>query len=99
MTVKLPLKVHLRPRFQNLGKPRTSPGQVPPAVRAVALRNTPAGVVRGFVGGPLALATAVLYLVLKSNGYKHPEIRLKKFEFSLKIISMNLVKQLPWQTL
>ena len=37
--------------------------------------------------------------VLKSNGYRHPEIRLKKFEFSLKTISMNLVKKLPWQAL
>ena len=39
---------------------------------------------RGFVGGPWALATAALYLVLKSNGYNHPEDQLKKFGFSLK---------------
>ena len=54
---------------------------------------------RGFVGGLRALATAALYLVLKSNGYNHPEIRLKKFEFSLKTTSINLVKKLPRQTL
>ena len=54
---------------------------------------------RGFVGGLRALATAALYLVLKSNGYKHPENRLKKFEVSLKITSTNLVKKLPSQTL
>ena len=99
MTAKLPLKVHLRLRFQNLGKPRTSPGQVPPAVRAVALRNTPAGVVRGFVAGLRALATAALYLVLKSNGFHHPKNWLKKFGFSLKTISVNLVKKLSKHSL
>ena len=54
---------------------------------------------RGFVGGPQALATAVLYLVLKSNGYNHPENRFKKFKFSLKTISMNLAKKLSEQSL
>ena len=37
---------------------------------------------RGFVGGPQALATAALYLVLKSNGFPYSKIRLKKFDFS-----------------
>ena len=54
---------------------------------------------RGFVGGLRALATAALYLVLLSNGYKHPENRLKKFEVSLKITSTNLAKKLPSQAL
>ena len=49
---------------------------------------------RGFVAGLRALATAALYLVLKSNGYKHPEIRLKKFEFSLKTTFTNITKKL-----
>mgnify|MGYP007048181528 CR=1 FL=1 len=49
---------------------------------------------RGFVGGPQALATAVLYLVLKSNGYNHQENLLKKFGFSLKITYANIVKKL-----
>ena len=35
--------------------------------------------------------------VLKSNGFHHPENRLKKFEFSLKITSTNIVKKLPPQ--
>ena len=35
--------------------------------------------------------------VLLSNGYKHPENRLKKFEVSLKITSTNLAKKLPSQ--
>jgi len=36
---------------------------------------------RGFVGGLRALATAALYLVLKSNGLHRPKIWLKKFDF------------------
>ena len=35
--------------------------------------------------------------VLKSNGLHHPENRLKKFEFLLKITSTNIVKKLPPQ--
>ena len=50
---------------------------------------------RGFVGGPRALATAALYLVLKSNGLHRPKIRLKKFGFSSKPIPTNIVKKLP----
>ena len=52
---------------------------------------------RGFVGGPRALATAVLYLVLKSNGFRCPKIRLKKFDFSPKTVPANIVKKLPLQ--
>ena len=35
--------------------------------------------------------------VLLSNGYKHPENRLKKFGFSLKTFLANIVKKLPPQ--
>ena len=52
---------------------------------------------RGFVGGPRALATAALYLVLLSNGFPYSKIRLKKFDFSLKIVPANIVKKLPSQ--
>ena len=52
---------------------------------------------RGFVGGPRALATAALYLVLKSNGLHCPKIRLKKFGFSLTTTSTNIAKKLPAQ--
>ena len=52
---------------------------------------------RGFVGGPRALATAALYLVLKSNGLHRPKIRLKKFGFSLKTVPANIAKKLPPQ--
>ena len=52
---------------------------------------------RGFVGGLRALATAALYLVLKSNGLHCPKIWLKKFGFSLKIVPANIAKKLPSQ--
>ena len=52
---------------------------------------------RGFVGGLRALATAALYLVLKSNGLHRPKIRLKKFSFSLKIVPAYISKKLPLQ--
>ena len=52
---------------------------------------------RGFVGGSQALATAALYLVLKSNGLHRPKIRLKKFSFSLKIVPAYISKKLPSQ--
>ena len=52
---------------------------------------------RGFVGGLQALATAALYLVLKSNGLHRPKIRLKKFDFSSKTVPANIAKKLPSQ--
>ena len=52
---------------------------------------------RGFVAGLRTLATAALYLVLKSNGLHRPKIRLKKFGFSPKTVSANIVKKLPPQ--
>ena len=52
---------------------------------------------RGFVGGLRALATAALYLVLKSNGLPRPKIRLKKFGFSPKTVPANIAKKLPLQ--
>ena len=52
---------------------------------------------RGFVGGSQALATAVLYLVLKSNGLPSPKIRLKKFGFSSKSVPANIAKKSPSQ--
>ncbi len=52
---------------------------------------------RGFVAEPRALATAALYLVLKSNGLHRPKIRLKKFGFSPKTVPANIAKKLPSQ--
>ena len=52
---------------------------------------------RGFVGGPRALATAALYLVLKSNGLRHSKNLPVKFVFSLKTVPANIAKKLPLQ--
>ena len=52
---------------------------------------------RGFVGGLRALATAALYLVLKSNGLHRPENLPVKFGFSPKIVPANIAKKLPPQ--
>ena len=52
---------------------------------------------RGFVGGPRALATAALYLVLKSNGLHRLKIQLIKFGFSPINTPANIAKKLPLQ--
>ena len=52
---------------------------------------------RGFVGGLRALATAALYLVLKSNGFRHSKNPPVKFGFSPINPPANIVKKLPSQ--
>ena len=52
---------------------------------------------RGFVAGLQALATAALYLVLKSNGLRHSKNLPVKFGFTLKTVSANIAKKLPSQ--
>ena len=52
---------------------------------------------RGFVGGLRALATAALYLVLKSNGLRHSKNPPVEFSFSLKIVPATIAKKLPPQ--
>ena len=52
---------------------------------------------RGFVGGLRALATAALYLVLKSNGLRHSKNPPVRFSFSLKIVPATIAKKLPLQ--
>ena len=52
---------------------------------------------RGFVGGLRALATAVLYLVLLSNGFHHSENLPVKFVFSSKTVPANIAQKLPSQ--
>ena len=52
---------------------------------------------RGFVGGPRALATAALYLVLKSNGLHHSKKPPVKFGFSSNSVPANIAKKLPSQ--
>ena len=52
---------------------------------------------RGFVGGPRALATAARYLVLLSNGLHLSKNFPVKFGFSPKPIPANIAKKLPLQ--
>ena len=52
---------------------------------------------RGFVGGSQALATAALYLVLKSNGLHHSKNLPEKFGVSSKTVPANIAKKLPPQ--
>ena len=52
---------------------------------------------RGFVGGLRALATAVLYLVLKSNGLRYSKNLPVKFGFSPIDTPANIAKKLPSQ--
>ena len=49
------------------------------------------------MGGLRALATAALYLVLKSNGLRHSKNLPVKFGFTLKTVSANIAKKLPSQ--
>ena len=52
---------------------------------------------RGFEAGPRALATAALYLVLKSNGPHHSKNLPVKFDFSPIDTSATIAKKLPLQ--
>ena len=52
---------------------------------------------RGFEAERCPITGTSLYLVLKSNGLHRPKIRLKKFGFSPKTVSANIVKKLPPQ--
>ena len=79
---------HVHPR------PRKRP---PRCTLDCGFKTSESPALRGFVGGPRALATAALYLVLKSNGLHRPKIRLKKFSFSLKIVPAYISKKLPSQ--
>ena len=54
---------------------------------------------RGFVGGLRTLATAALYLVLKSNGLRHSKNLPVKFGFSSKTVPANIVQKLSAHSL
>ena len=52
---------------------------------------------RGFEAERCPITGTSLYLVLKSNGFPRPKIRLKKFGFSSKTVPANIAKKLPSQ--
>ena len=85
-TAKTPAKVHLRLRKRP-----------PRCTLDCGFKTSESPALRGFVGGSQALATAALYLVLKSNGLHHSENFPVKFGFSPQIVPANIVKKLPSQ--
>ena len=79
---------HVHPR------PRKRP---PRCTLDCGFKTSESPALRGFVGGPRALATAALYLVLKSNGLRHPKNLPVKFGFSPRTVPANIAKKLPPQ--
>ena len=79
---------HVHPR------PRKRP---PRCTLDCGFKTSESPALRGFVGGLRALATAALYLVLKSNGLHRSKNLPVKFGFSLKTVSANIAKKLPSQ--
>ena len=78
--------VHLRPR-KRLSRSTFDCG----------FKTSESPALRGFVAGLRALATAALYLVLKSNGPHCSKNLPVKFGFSPKSTSTNIAKKLPLQ--
>ena len=79
---------HVHPR------PRKRP---PRCTLDCGFKTSESPALRGFVGGLRALATAALYLVLKSNGLRHSKNSPVKFGFSPKSVPANIAKKLPLQ--
>ena len=79
---------HVHPR------PRKRP---PRCTLDCGFKTSESPALRGFVGGLRALATAALYLVLKSNGLHHSKNLPEKFSFSPKPVPTNIAKKLPPQ--
>ena len=77
---------HVHPR------PRKRP---PRCTLDCGFKTSESPALRGFVGGPQALATAALYLVLKSNGLRHSKNLPVKFDFSPIDTSATIAKKLP----
>ena len=79
---------HVHPR------PRKRP---PRCTLDCGFKTSESPALRGFVGGPQALATAALYLVLKSNGLRLSKNLPAKFGFSPRTVPANIAKKLPPQ--
>ena len=80
--------LHVHPRLRK---------RLPRCTLDCGFKTSESPALRGFVGGLRALATAALYLVLKSNGLRHSKILPVKFGFSLKTVHANIAKKLPPQ--
>ena len=78
--------IHLRPRKRP-----------PRCTLDCGFKTSESPALRGFVVGLRTLATAALYLVLKSNGFRHSKNLPVKFGFSPKTIPANIAKKLPPQ--
>ena len=78
--------IHLRPRKRP-----------PRCTLDCGFKTSESPALRGFVAGLRTLATAALYLVLKSNGLHHSKNPPVKFGFSSKTVSANIAKKLPPQ--
>ena len=79
---------HVHPR------PRKRP---PRCTLDCGFKTSESPALRGFVGGLRALATAALYLVLKSNGLHRSKNLPVKFGFSSKTVPANIAQKLPPQ--
>ena len=79
---------HVHPR------PRKRP---PRCTLDCGFKTSESPALRGFVGGPWALATAALYLVIFSNGPHCSKNLPVKFGFSPKTVPANIAKKLPPQ--
>ena len=92
-TLKSPLSLgadapHVHPRLRK---------RPPRCTLDCGFKTSESPALRGFVGGLRALATAALYLVLKSNGFRHSKNPPVKFGFSSKTVPANIVQKLPSQ--
>ena len=92
-TLKSPLSLgpdapHVHPRLRK---------RPPRCTLDCGFKTSESPALRGFVGGPRALATAALYLVLLSNGPHRSKIQLIKFGFSPINTPANIAKKLPLQ--
>ena len=92
-TLKSPLSLgadapHVHPRLRK---------RPPRCTLDCGFKTSESPALRGFVGGLRALATAALYLVLKSNGLHRSKNLPVKFDFSLKTVPANIGKKLQPQ--
>ena len=92
-TLKSPLSLgsdapHVHPRLRK---------RPPRCTLDCGFKTSESPALRGFVGGLRALATAALYLVLKSNGLRHSKNLPVKFGFSSKSVPANTAQKLPLQ--